>query len=108
MNSKLIGFLIIVIVFSTGFQQVQAFKDRNISFKNNSRTIDMSLYDEMPLWEIGDSWTYYLEFTFSIDEEDAADISLHLSFDNLKFTIDSIDSNSYRMALNSNVDGDFL
>jgi len=62
---------------------------------------------ELPVWKIGDSWTYDLDFSFDTKEEDI-DISADLSLNNLNFVVEDDTSNSYQIELTSDVEGNFF
>jgi hypothetical protein len=67
-----------------------------------------SLYitDDMPIWNIGDSWVYALSVSLEYVEPDV-EISIDVSIGNLNFEVSSKGGGSYNLNVNGNIYGDF-
>ena len=108
LNGKITGTVVIFTLFTAGFPPIVAINAEKTGFEQAQKAVDIQLYDEIPVWEIGDSWMYYAEFSFGMHEDDATDISIYLAFNDLSFTIEDDTGDSYQTALESNVEGDFF
>lgn len=60
----------------------------------------------IPVWKIGDSWTYNLDLNFQFVESDA-EISIDISTANLNFKVDDDSGDSYHLNINGDISGDF-
>jgi len=67
-----------------------------------------SLYitDDMPVWNIGDSWVYAFSVFLRYEETDV-EISIDVSTGNLNFEVISKSGDSYNLNVNGDLNGDF-
>ena len=75
----------------------------NISTETDKITID----DDVPIWEIGDSWRYNIGKLKLQLNNSGQIISLDLSLNDLLIRVDGITTTSYKMSVSGNIGGIF-
>jgi len=88
---------------ATAISVTGTMNDKKNIFRHSSPIVlDMNSDDDMPVWKVGDSWIYDVDFSINND-----DISAHLSLGNLHLIVESDTGDSYHISLASAVDGNF-
>jgi len=103
MKTKLLGILICVMFLITVF----AVAEPPQKIKNKSSTeITPLLYNvDVPVWEIGDKWTYKIDDISIVKQQENKSIILDLSIADLPLTVISETGDSYTLEFETTIDG---
>lgn len=97
MKRKLVGILVCTLLMSTFLTAAG-----EMNFKQISKRECMTLFDDVPVWETGYSWTY--AGGFSIDD---GDILLNIDLNEAYFGVVDDSGDSYTLNLGGDVEGEF-
>ena len=97
MKKKLVGILVCTLLMSTFLTAAG-----EMNFKQISKRESMTLFDDVPVWETGYSWTY--TGGFNIDD---GDILLNIDLNEAYFGVVDDSGDSYTLNLGGDVEGEF-
>ena len=97
MKKKLVGILVCTLLMSTFLTAAG-----EMNFKQISKRESMTLFDDVPVWETGYSWTY--TGGFNIDD---GDIMLNIDLNEAYFGVVDDSGDSYTLNLGGDVEGEF-
>jgi hypothetical protein len=108
MNKKIIGIFVAVLFITTVFPvmtsaSMDKMKINNVTFVAEST----SYHDDVPVWEIGDTWKYKVD-GIDIEYEGAnLAVDMHLEMGELILKVTDDTGGSYKLEFNAIVDGEF-
>jgi len=97
MKKKLVGILVCTLLMSTFLTAAG-----EMNFKQVSKRESMTLFDDVPVWETGYSWTYAGGLNI-----DAGDILLNIDLNEAYFGVVDDSGDSYTLNLGGDVEGEF-
>jgi len=97
MKKKLVGILVCTLLMSTFLTAAG-----EMNFKQISKRECMTLFDDVPVWETGYSWTYAGGLNI-----DAGDILLNIDLNEAYFGVVDDSGDSYTLNLGGDVEGEF-
>jgi hypothetical protein len=105
MKIKIIGLLICVMLMTTFLSMASNVEDFELNKSKNNTTALSSFEDDVPEWNIGDTWTYKID-DINLDIEDNKTIHVHLEVGELPMEVVG-DSGDYNVKIDAKLAGDY-
>ena len=108
MKRKMITIFVAVLFITTVFPvmtsvNIDKMKTSNVTFATES----ISFHDDVPVWEVGDTWKYKVD-DIDIEYEDGdVAVDMHLEIGELILQVTDDTDDSYKLEFNAKVDGEF-
>jgi hypothetical protein len=104
MKGKVIGFVIVCMLISTFFAAAQP--TGQFFEGKNSLSYPVFFDDPVPVWNVGNSWTYRINEVNIDFEEDNQTIEINLQIDSLPLEVTDDSGGSYVVSFNTGISGD--
>jgi hypothetical protein len=103
MKTKIIAIVLCVMLITTMF--VTAKPLQKIENNSGTETITISNNVDVPVWEIGDTWTYHIDDISIVTQQDNKSLILDVSIAELPLTVISTNGDSYTLEFETTIDG---
>ena len=107
MEKKLIGILVSIMMTATCFTVAQSTNNEPLhrSIKEIAPDVAPSSNDTVPVWTVGDSWTYAMN-TINVDiDQDNLSFHLHFEINELPFQVIEVTNDSYLLNFTAGISG---
>lgn len=113
MKAKIVGILICIMLLTTFFSIAKNVEDEQVEHYLENNETGSSLYDDdVPVWEIGNIWTYKIDdINLDLSNENLSEnftIHLHGRIDSLPLEVVDDTGDSYQIAFQATIVGDFF
>jgi hypothetical protein len=105
MKTKLIGILICTMLMTTLIAVAKP--PQKIESKSSAETISTAYNANVPVWKIGDQWTYKIDDISILKEQEGKSIYLYLSIAELPLTVVSTTGDFYTFEFQTTINGQF-
>jgi hypothetical protein len=105
MKTKLIVMLIGIMLMTTLFAVAKP--PQKIESKSSTETMSTAYNADVPVWEIGDQWTYKIDNISIVVEQEGKSINLHLSIAELPLTVISTTGDFYTLEFQTTINGQY-
>jgi hypothetical protein len=104
MKGKIIGLVIVCMLISTFFAAAQPSPQFDV---NDSKPASQQLLDDpVPVWDVGDTWTYQVDEINVNFEQDNQTIDVHLEITNLPLEVTDTSGGQYTVTFSTEMTGD--
>lgn len=107
MKGKIIGIFVCMLLIATAVLPAIGIENNDYAdlkpFFNGADTI--SFDDNVPIWEVGDKWTYEVE-NFGFDYEGDTSMHIHTETGDLTLEVVDVREDSYKLEFKTKLDGD--
>jgi hypothetical protein len=104
MKKKLIGLIICFMLITTFLSVAKPIEKKDIKLPETPSTVT-SFDTDVPVWEIGDQWTYKIDnITISYQQENQT-LDLYFSIAELPLTVIALDNTTYTLTFETSVSG---
>jgi len=105
MKTKLIGIFICIMLMTTFFAVAKP--PQKIESNSSPETMSTVYNVDVPVWEIGDQWTYQIDDISYVVEQEGKSINLQLSIAELPLTVISTAGDSYTLEFETTMNGQY-
>jgi len=103
MKTKLIGMLICVMLMTTLLAVAKP--PQKIEKKSSTETMSTTYAADVPVWEIGDQWTYKIDDISIVNQQYGRSINLHITIAELPLTVTSTAGDFYTLDYQTSING---
>ena len=103
MKTKLIGMLICVMLMTTLLAVAKP--PQKIESKSSTETMSTAYDADVPVWEIGDQWTYKIDNINIVFNQTGTLFDLYLTIDELPLRVSALNETSYTLAFETTISG---